>query len=58
MRTLIQGRRNSFKSEGPTTLGVRKIFNPFAANVPVMEKPGTTFASVICVKKICGKVIF
>ena len=30
--------------------------NLFAANVPVMEKPGTRFALVKCVKNACVKV--
>ena len=45
------------KVVGPTSSGRRKIVNPFA-NVPVKEKPGTSFALVKCVKNTCGRVAF
>ena len=32
--------------------------NPFPANVPTMEKPGTALLQAKCVKNICGSVTF
>lgn len=40
---------------GGINLGGRKFFDPFAANVPVMKKPGSRLALVTCVKNTCGR---
>ena len=33
-------------------------FNPFQANVPLMEKPGSWLLLAKCVKNTCGRVAF
>lgn len=40
-------------------LEIGKMFNPFAANVPLMEKPSTRFFALVkCVKNTCERVAF
>ena len=34
------------------------LFNPFPANVPIMEKPGSWFLLAKCVRNTCGRVTF
>ena len=34
------------------------VFNPFQANVPIMEKTGSWFLLAKCVKNTCGRVTF
>ena len=33
-----------------------KIFKPFSANLPLMDKPGSWFVLAKCLKNTCGRV--
>ena len=34
------------------------LLNPFSTNVPIMDKPGSWFLLVKCLKNICGRATF
>ena len=61
----IKVRRDNFEvgggeggGGGATIFGGQKLFNTFAANVLVMEKPGITFALIKYLKNTYGWVTF